>query len=137
MATYVYEYVSVPSGTHIGVGDISSGATQTMALQRYILAYWSSGTTFTTYASNYGAYATAQTPTFSKTSVTVGSPVFYVRGNGTYYSSSYWGYTTDIRGQYIIEVWKAPKTPINGYEAGSGLFKIIDDINNNNGTLSS
>lgn len=134
-STYSYEYQYMPSGTYIGLGNITSGASTTITQQRYILTYWSSGTAFAVAGSNYGTYMSPQAPTFSASSITVKAPTVMMRGNTNYYTSTYWGYTTDIRCQYVIEVWRAPNATLQGFTVESLQRKVINDINNNNGTL--
>lgn len=136
IGTYVYEYLYVPQNTTVGNGNINSEISISLSSQRYQYFYWNSSTQYATANSQYGAYMMPVNATFSSSGITVRSPNFFLRGNNSYYSSTYWGYTTDIRGQYVIEVWKAPISPLCGFEVGSLFHKTIDDINNNGGTLS-
>ena len=54
-----------------------------------------------------------------------------MRGNTTYFTSSAWGKITDIRRQYVIEVYKAPKNHLNldGWGAYQHMLKIAACVN--------
>lgn len=134
MSAYVYEDVYIPNGERIGSGEIASSVNAVLSTYRYNFLYWQSATVYGIAASQNGAFMVPSNPTMGSTSITVKSPDFRIKGNTNYYNSTYWNYTTDIRGQYIIEVWRVPNTPIYGYEVGSLVHKMIDDINNG-GTL--
>lgn len=41
---------------------------------------------------------------------------------------------TDIREQYVIEVWRAPKGDVDGWEYMTAINSIFEDIKNG-GTL--
>lgn len=95
--------------------------------------YFSATSTVGQITTSYGTYATTA-HTYSGTTVTIKKPAVSIRGNSNYYSSTYWGYTTDVRNQYVIELWRAPKTPIDGWGVGSQYHHVIA-VANNNGTL--
>ena len=100
--------------------------------------YWSSGSAVSVYTSaSYGLVQVAVAPTISSGVITVNSPNVNIRGNATYLSSTYWAYMTDIRVQYIIEIYRVAKstTVINGWNHTSNLEHILDCMNNNNRTL--
>ena len=102
----------------------------------YRTVYWSSGSTLTTSTSVYGPGYTTNPPTVSATALTVKEPTFTIRGNSSCFTSTYWGYMTDARYQYIIDVYKAPRTQtIQGWAVSAGGASIVDAIVNNGGTL--
>ena len=140
VSSVAYEVVRIPPDNFITSSGkaLASASTQIVsggAFHRVF--YWSSGSAVNVYTSAaYGCYQTATAPTISSGVITINSPVFNVRGNGTYYSSTYWGYTTDIRYQYIIEIYRAATTNgINGWSCTSQMMHNLDSINNNNWTL--
>ena len=45
-----------------------------------------------------------------------------------------WSSITDIREQYIIEVWRAPADACEGWGLGTGLLDIMGDVRDG-GTL--
>lgn len=100
--------------------------------------YWNSATQLVMTGTAYGGVLSAVTPSFSATSLTVKSPTLDMRGNANYYNETAYNETTDIRYQYIIEVYRIAKQ--NAPENLDGMLvnqfeKIIDSVNNNNMTL--
>ena len=45
-----------------------------------------------------------------------------------------WSSITDIREQYIVEVWRAPADACEGWGLGTGLLDIMEDVRDG-GTL--
>lgn len=93
--------------------------------------YYSSGTAITFYGSaSYGYNQTATAPSLSGSTLTLKSPAFIVRGNATYFVNTYMNAVTDVRYQYIIEVWRAPKDNLNldGWGLTQQWLKMNDDI---------
>lgn len=98
------------------------------------IGYWSNASTFSSTTGSYGVYQTI-TMTGNSSTITVSTPKISIRGQSNYLGSTYWGYMTDIRVQYIIELWRAPLTPFPEWSLGSQYHHMLDCINNNNGTL--
>ena len=74
--------------------------------------YYSSDNVFSVYTSStYGIGATVQSPTVSSGKIICKSPKWQLRGSANYFTSAYWNALTDIRLQYVIDVWSAP---VNG-----------------------
>lgn len=141
MATsYLYEYVSIPA-SEIKTVDGSKTYTSRSALliahgstARQI--YWSSATAIgVSTSTSYGTYVASQSPTLSGTTLTIKAPNYGIRGSTTQMSSSAWSSMTDIRYEYVIQVWRAPKADIEGWEHMTSIRSIINDVNNNHGTL--
>lgn len=63
--------------------------------------------------------------------MTVKSPVLGVRGHTTYFTNTYMNALTDIRYQYVIDVYRAPLGELNidGWEQDQALQHILDCIN--------
>ena len=100
--------------------------------------YWNSATKLVLTGTAYGGVISAEAPSFSATSLTVKSPMLEMRGNANYYNETAYNETTDIRYQYIIEVYRIAKQ--NAPENLAGMLvnqfeKIIGSVNNNNMTL--
>lgn len=97
---------------------------------------WSSATAIRVGSSSYGAYQNVGNPTASSSHFTVKSPSVSVRGNTSYMASTYMNALTDIRVQYIIQLWRVPvsETVPNGWTHGTLLESIDNDIANG-GTL--
>lgn len=136
-SSYYYETVRFPTGfLSIDGKQASNNYNANATMNRYALAYWSGASTLNVTATQNGAYAIPSTPTMSSSTIlSISSPAFNMKGNGTYFNSTYWGYTTDIRAQYIIEVYRTPKTPMDGFAITSMMASMVDDIETNGGTL--
>ena len=69
--------------------------------------------------------------------MTVKSPALSTRGHTTYFTSTYMNAVTDVRYQYVIDVYRAPKNnfDLDGWGNAQNLLHVIDCVNNNNGTL--
>lgn len=96
------------------------------------LLYWKDGSSVTPYST--GAYGTVQVvvaPTISSGVLTISSPNINVRGHTTYFTSTYFNALTDIRVQYIIEVYRVPKANLNidGWTLGSQIMHVMNCVN--------
>lgn len=103
-------------------------------------AYWSGSSTFTsTTSSNLGTYIDIPTTPVSISSnvVTITSPLMGVGGSASYLTSTYMNAITDIRYQYIIELYRSTRanSNVDGFNAASQLYHIIDCVNSANHTL--
>lgn len=101
-------------------------------------AYWNSETRLMITSTAYGGSLSPVTPSSSATSLTVKSPTLEMRGHASYYNETAYNETTDIRYQYIIEVYRIAKQ--NAPENLGGMLvkqfeRIFDSVNNNNMTL--
>lgn len=137
----LYEIFDVPPNSFIAQsGKAYTSHTTTLLAVGTINRefYWSSGTAVSLYTgSSYGVAQAAIAPTLSSNTLTVSSPNVTIRGSSSYLSSTYWGYMTDIRIQYIIDIYRVPKstTVIDGWNHTSNIEHIIDCMNNNSRTL--
>lgn len=138
---YLYELARVPANIIQNIAKtkaITAVSNFISTMSAYRLLYWSSGSALSLYASNgYGCYQTPTAPTFSGTTLTIKSPALAVRGSTTYFTSTYMNALTDIRYQYIIDVYKAPKQAlgIDGWVTNQLVNHIIDCVNSTTHTL--
>lgn len=135
IAAYHYELVHVPANTVQtidGTKAITSAANLITALGstgREI--YWTSATAMAANnVATYGTNALAQAPTISGSTLTVKAPTYNIRGSTTYMTSGAWSHLTDIRNQYIIQVWRAPKGNVNGWQHSTSALSIYEDVRN-------
>ena len=135
IAAYHYELVHVPANTVQtidGTKAITSAANLITALGstgREI--YWTSATAMAANnVATYGTNAFAQAPTISGSTLTVKAPTYNIRGSTTYMTSGAWSHLTDIRNQYIIQVWRAPKGNVNGWQHSTSALSIYEDVRN-------
>ena len=130
-AVGVYELIYQPSGV-----IQSLDATHTYGQYSQMLAvgscvryvYWSSATAISVYTSAaYGANQGVTAPAIaSNTSLTIKSPTLTLRGHTTYLTNTFYDALTDIRCQYVIELWRVPITDVNGWEARSTMYLCND-----------
>lgn len=126
-----YEVLEIPANTIQwgGKSYTSRSVTCTSRGGAYRMPYWSSTTAISLYtASSYGFHSTVVAPAIASNVLTVSDPTMTMRGSTTYFTSSAWGTLTDIRRQWRVELWRAPKNNlnVNGWEMYQGLQHIID-----------
>lgn len=96
--------------------------------------YYSSTTAITFYGSaGYGYNQTVTAPSVSGSTLTIKSPAFIVRGNTNYFVNTYMNAVTDVRYQYVIELWRAPKANLNidGWGLDQQWMKMCEDVQSN------
>ena len=135
----MYEWLYNPSGqqpTIINPSKAYGVYSQMIGLAMTREVYWSSATAVGVYTS--GAYCANQgvtAPTIaSNKTITIKSPTIAIRGHTTYLTSTFMNAMTDIRCQYVIELWRVPLTGIDGWSHGTQMDSIFADISNG-GTL--
>lgn len=126
-ASAFYELVDYPANTIQAILDgkklTSRSYTMFAAGNNIGLVYWSSGTAIARYATAaYGIAQTISAPSVSASAITLKTPAFIARGSTTYFTSTYMNAVTDVRYQYVIEVYRAPKNSMsfNGW----GLYNM-------------
>lgn len=132
----MYEVVDIPAGDIIALIDPTKGTTSRAASLPAMgafsrLVYWSSGTAVAAYST--AAYGTVQgivAPTLSSGVITFNSPNFIIRGSTSYFTNTYMNAVTDIRYQYVMEVWRAPKGNLNldGWAQNTQAMHILDCV---------
>lgn len=136
----LYEIINIPANSF----KSQSGVTYTSAFNNVNAAgspnrivYWSSGSAIAISSSGYGFIQSPVAPTISGSTITMASPDCKVRGNSSVLNSTYYGYVTDVRAQYVFEIYRVPKVTngVNGWGLNSDLKYIIDRLNSNNWTL--
>lgn len=96
--------------------------------------YYSSSSAITYYASAaYGYNQTATAPAMNSgtgSTLTLKSPAFIVRGNTSYFVNTYMNAVTDVRYQYVIDVYRAPKSNLNldGWGLTQQWLQMCKDI---------
>lgn len=140
--SYLYELAKVPANTVATLIDptkkVTTNTYTTAAMSAYRLLYWSSASAVALYSTAaYGTYQTAAAPTLSGSTWIIKSPAFGIRGHATYFTSTYYNALTDIRYQYAIDVYRAPKNNLNvdGWTMEQNVLKIIDCVNTDEHTL--
>lgn len=138
-SAYLYEIADVVGSSFRALVDGKLYTTRTVATagQAFIRQlYWSSASALSMYtATSYGVAQVVSAPSVSSSKLTVNAPSLQMRGHKTYFTSTYWGALTDIRLQYVIEVWRSPKNNLNidGWglsQQGAHIASCIDGVNN-------
>lgn len=142
MLSGAYEVVSYPASTFKSlVGNKTyatrSGTTQAVGAN-YRMLYWSSTSAVTVYtATTYGISQVIVAPSISSGVVTANSPTLQFRGSSTYLTQAVYNTITDIRRQFIIEIWRTKKGDMNldGWGIQQQGLHIVDCANSANHTL--
>lgn len=134
--TYIYEYTRIGANEVATLIDPTKKVTSVSNLvatnSLYRMLYWTSASAITLYATNaYGVYQSPTAPSVSGSVMTLKSPILYVRGHSTYFTSTFMNALTDIRYQYHIDVYRVPADSLNivGWEQDQILQHIIDCVN--------
>lgn len=99
--------------------------------------YWANSTGVSmvgnaTYGTSQGFVAPS-----GSTTITPILPSLIMRGSTSYFTSEYWEAVTDIRRQYVIEIYRAPKGNLNidGWGLCQQAYHICDCVNSSNHKL--
>lgn len=133
--SYVYELLVLPANDAHSIDGTKSYASSSAVFIPHGSAgrecYWTSSTAIGVgNSASYGTYVTGTAPAISGSTVTIKSPVCGIRGHTSYMTSGAWSTMTDIRYQWIIEVWKAPNTEVAGWEHTDAIRDIFADVRN-------
>lgn len=139
------EISDVPAGMLSDNGVYNTSRSAVVAPSNHFkYCYWSSASSFVA-ASNidptYGIYVTqnnAITSTLSSPAhIKPRSPALMIRPNTSYLSQTYFEAITDIRLQYVVELWRAPRNNLNtdGFGVDSQLSHVISCLQSPTGTL--
>jgi len=136
----LYEIVDIPPNSFVAAnGKAYASRSAAAALGSvYRLLYWSSATAVAVYtSSSYGCAQVAAAPAISSGKLTIKAPSIQMRGSTSYLTSTVWPTITDIRRQFVIEVYRVPKNHLNveGWGLDQETMAIIDCVNNNHGKL--
>ena len=131
-----YEIAEIPADTFTALVDstkVTSRSVGTIAQTAFSrLVYWSSGSAISAYSTTaYGVCQAITAPSLSSGVVTFTSPLVTARGSSTYFTSTYWGYMTDVRVQYVQEVYRVAKGSLNmdGFNTRSNTFHTLSCLN--------
>ena len=141
MGSYLYDLCDIPANSFVAASG-KQYASRNIVFSGNATGrefYWTSGSAVNVYSTaSVGIYMTATVPTIAADGLlTLKSPAIAVKGSGTYFSSTYFGAVTELRCQYILKVYRAPKGNMNldGWMATMMAKHVMDCINNNSGTL--
>ena len=135
LSSYLYEIVELEQNVLRSASGSPTYASRSVAIASQTVTrapYWSAASTMGIYtATTYTASQVASAPTVSSGVLTCIAPSLQMRGSTTYFTSSAWGKITDIRRQYVIEVYRSPKDHLNidGWGSYQHMLKIAACIN--------
>lgn len=80
---------------------------------------------------NNVTYQAVVAPSITSGVLTINSPSVGVRGHTTYFTSTYFNALSDIRVQYVIEVYRAPKANLNldGWGHSTQIAHVMNCVN--------
>ena len=137
---YTYEVVNIPPNTYVTASGKAHTSRSSMitAVQQMIRGmYWTSATAIGLLTgSGNGTYMSVISPTIGSTVINIESPSLQIKGSTAILPSAVWSTMTDIRYQYIIEVWRAPIGNLNldGWGVKQGSIHVAECWKNG-GTL--
>ena len=138
----MYEIVEFPGSTFKsldGSKTFTSRSSNTVSAGgAYRMVYWSSASAIGVYtSSSYGVQQVLSAPSFSSSTFTAKSPTLQMRGGNTYLTQAVYESITDIRVQYIIELYRAKKgnLNLNGWGMFTQGLHIVDCVNSANHNL--
>ncbi len=102
-----------------------------------IITYWYSNGDLLYLTSNYGFYQQISYPLISGSNLIVSSPAFNARGNSSILSSAWWSRITDVRFQYVIELYRVQKGGpyFDGFDGKSQTMRAIECAQSASGDL--
>lgn len=139
---YNYAVISMPANTTYTIDGTKSYASRNTVITAMgstgRTVYWSSATAIAAPQSNvtYGFYINGQAPTLSSGVLTVKAPNYGCRGHTTYNTSGNWSKITDLRWQWVVELWQIPKgNGTDGLMLNNFIEDCFTDVRENGGTL--
>ena len=143
-ASYVYEGAKINRLYAISDPSVSRSTTANTFTAVSLTAfsrsmYWTSSSATVANTSANGIRATFATPTYGTdgSTIIIKSPNVYVQGNATSFASTYFNAVTDVRIQWIIEIYRVRWASMNikGFYQTSQAMHIVDCINSASHTL--
>lgn len=112
------EFVILPANSASAIVNSTKNAAWNVALCRnnsYIRdIYWSNASTLAIAQYVAGPYQSFTIDiAMGGSTITARAPLFKIKGDATYFNSTYWNYLTDIRFQYVIELYRVPLNSLN------------------------
>lgn len=142
--TYIAALGSLPANTFRSFdGTASSNTVDSIADSSACprVVYWISSSSIGFINAQYGGTFTPTAPTFSSNptrTVSIKTPTLNSRGHATYCTETAYNEITDIRFQYILEVYRTPRqntlVNISGHDQAN-VERVLDCIYNNNKKL--
>ena len=144
--TAIYECGVLPTNTLPALADPSKKFASTVTVggnytQFQRVVSWSSASDIVAADNTSGTYQTVGSTTVSTSGsspyINIRTPALIIRGNTTYLTQTYFEAITDIRYQWVIDVYRIQKgtTPFDGWNRYSQVCNVISCINSSNHKL--
>lgn len=139
--THIYEDVVVKGADWKSLIDGTATTSDNMSFSGgnyYRGVFYNSQVKPTVATSNtYGAWQSFGAPGFGSGKLRINRPSFIIRGTSPYLSQEYWEAITDIRYQYVIELWRAPigSLSYDGWQWSQSFDHILDCVYSNDHKL--
>lgn len=81
-------------------------------------------------ANSYGLWCTPQAPTYASGELRINSPLFTLRCQANVFDRPFYEALTDIRFQWIVELWRVPVGSLNlvGWSANQQLDRVLECV---------
>lgn len=131
-SSYLYDINDIPADT---IKAILNNTTYGSRIVGYSgqstnrLVYWSTASVLAAYSSTaYGVIAVSQAPAIANGVITISTPNLNIRGNATYFTSTYFNALTDIRYQWVAQLWRSPKNTlgVDGWASTQNFLKVLE-----------
>lgn len=139
--SHIAEVVGIPKESMTdGTKTMSYNPAYVTSGSNFCMFYYTSTGGVGSIASSSGIYFTMTAPTVSSSvagaTLTIKSPSLMLKGESSYFPQTAWNYLTDMRYQYIIELYRSPKGNLNldGFNHATQVSHIIGCANGS-GTL--
>lgn len=134
-ASGLYQVCRIPKNTYKSIINPSKSAPANnnslvvAAEVTSVMGFNYNGSSSIDYSISYGLVTKTVSPTlhYSTSVLTIKSPLYTVKGAGSFLNSTYYAAITDIRVQYVIEVYRAAKNSLDWTNKGQ-LLKIADAL---------
>ena len=135
IGSHLWEIVDIPANSYITLVDGKKYASRSVggSVQSYArLLYWSSASAISPYSTSaYGVFQAFNAPVISSSTLTLRTPTLGMRGHTAYLSETFYNAITDIRFQYILELWRCRKNNLNvsGWGLEQQARHVLDCVN--------
>lgn len=88
-------------------------------------------------ANSYGLWCTVQAPTYASGELSINSPTFTLRCQANVFDKPFYEALTDIRFQWVIELWRVPVDSLNlvGWSANQQMEHVLECVYSADHTL--
>lgn len=116
---------------------VSTSPTGMTVPELAVVVFWNTNSTLMLHSPSIGCFCEFTGITATQSSITTKSPALSIQGSTNYFSSDFWNKVTDIRYQWIVELYRVPLTAeVKGWESNSQMYHARDCVDTETHTLS-